>query len=781
MNFEAFPLRKGFRVIPHTTLVPPDEQWPHFVLNADGSRLHSESLAELVQLWLFFGLLIEVLKVSGVSVNLEDFQQHEGEEIFVTTRALPRYISEWEQKEALLSEKDRKMHFRRQQQMLMISISFRLHQISGHWWEDDLMFWVEQSKERYVMDIPLPIEMSIIILSETLDRASRRAFGRPDQVDTDWSLSPSLINHLKISGWCPSEISLAQEGLNDTSGAFAGQLSRGKLEANHSQCSVNKCRAFDFATEQYSTKHDTGCQGCQHVGIDGRELSLILRRERTPRAVLQLATTNHTPSIKLTLGDSGRYVAISHVWSDGLGNPSANSLPACQLLRLYRMVAGLEMDFADRKLAIWIDSLLVPVEKGHEKRLALTQLCEYYQAAEKVLVLDSDLLQASQACTKEEQITRIFFSTWMRRLWTLEEGILSREKLVFQFRDGTVRFSDLGELSHFSASVTATGRIMYGNLLANLPSLANYYRSPAEDTHRRRPIIAEILPALEYRSTTKAIDEPLCLAHILKLDASKLVVIDDANHRMEKLLKMFSEIGTLFPKRFLFTREPKLPIDGFRWAPASFMTLDLEDNAFLRDHEPTLYIRLCDKGLLIDNLAGFTLRFGSESFKRVTYAEVDKRIYAITPVPVGESCRRHGRFWTPDSSKEALDVNPSRWNTDMQAMLGTSPNTTAVLKDVDYGILVSIYDIDGKPDDPDGSLLYVRYISQVRIQELKTVDQNHGVCGADSSVILFTNPNWNFAETEKQMREALEVVHNPKTSTFLRCAAIDPCQRWCVG
>ena len=630
MTFETLPLRKGFRVIPHDALVPLDEQWPQFLLNADGSRLSSESLAEVVQVWLFFGLLIEVLKVSGVSVDIRDFQQHEGEHTFVTTRALPSYVSEWEQKEGLLSKKERKVHYRRQQQMLMIAVSFRLHQVSGHWWEDDLIYWVKHSQERYVMDIPLPLEMSIIILNETLDLASRRSLGLTINGSFEGSRSPSLINNLRICGWCPSEISLVREGLDETSGIFAGQISRGRLEANHSQCSVNKCRAFDFATEQYSTKHDTGCPGCQHLGIDGRELSSILRRERAPRAVLQLATSSQTPSIKLTLGDSGRYVAISHVWSDGLGNPSANSLPACQLLRLHRMVAGLEIEFADRKLALWIDSLLVPVEKGHEKRLALTQLCEYYQAAEKVLVLDSDLLQASQACTKEEQITRIFLSTWMRRLWTLEEGILSRDKLVFQFRDGTVRFSDLGDLSHFSASPTVTGSIIYGDLLANLPDLANYYRCPADDTHQRRPIMAEILPALEYGSTTKAVDEPLCLAHILKLDASKLVVIDDANHRMEKLLKMSSENGATFPKHFLFTKEPKLPIDGFRWAPASFMTLDLEDNAFLRDHKPSLYTRLCDKGLLIDNLTGFTLRFGSESFKLATYAEVDKRIYAIT-------------------------------------------------------------------------------------------------------------------------------------------------------
>jgi hypothetical protein len=35
------------------------------------------------------------------------------------------------------------------------------------------------------------------------------------------------------------------------------------------------------------------------------------------------------------------FVALSHVWSDGLGNPAANSLPQCQLLRLQRNVLDL--------------------------------------------------------------------------------------------------------------------------------------------------------------------------------------------------------------------------------------------------------------------------------------------------------------------------------------------------------------------------------------------------------------------------------------------------------
>ena len=79
-----------------------------------------------------------------------------------------------------------------------IAVSFRLHQVSGHWWEDDLIYWVKHSQERYVMDIPLPLEMSIIILNETLDLASRRSLGLTVNSSFEGSRSLSLINNLRI-------------------------------------------------------------------------------------------------------------------------------------------------------------------------------------------------------------------------------------------------------------------------------------------------------------------------------------------------------------------------------------------------------------------------------------------------------------------------------------------------------------------------------------------------------------------------------------------------------
>ncbi len=775
MEFETFPLRKGF------ALVPRDGEWPRLIFHADGSRLSPETLAPFAQAWLFFGLIIEVLKVSGVSVNVKDFIQREGEHSYITMRAFSKYFFEWEEKERILSEKDRKMHFQRQQHMMMLSMCFQMHQLSGQWL-DEPMYWGGRPKERYLVALPFAIEMSIVVLTATLDRASRKAFGNLGRGGSEiYDQHPRLIDCLKGCSWCPSEISLAAQGMDDTLGLFASRLKRKRMQGDHSKCSASKCMAFNIITEQYQTKHVVDCPGCHYLSIDAKELNSILGRGQTPRACLQLTDSKHTGTIRLTVKESGPYVAISHVWSDGLGNPHTNSLPTCQLLRLHRMAAALNVSFENRSSAIWIDSLLVPVNKGHEKRLALSRLSEYYQAATKVLVLDSDLLQASQACTKEELMTRIFLSSWMRRLWTLEEGILSREILEFQLQDATVSLRDLGELSDFSTSATAIGSTLQDNMLMSLPKIANYYRRPARDISLQHSVVAELLPLLEFRSTTKIIDEPICIAHILGLDTSKLVIIDEAPLRMRKLLELLADHRARFLMRFLFSRESKLQMDGFRWAPVSFMTLDPEDIQYLRQCPRGFYTSLIDKGLLISGMDGFLLRFGGQVLKKVTYAEADKRIYAITPVPVGKSCRRDERYWTPESSTEALKVDPACWNTEMQALLGKSPETTAIVHQQGGGVLVSCYASEPKTGDPNGSLVYARYISQVYVQELKTESQNFVVAGADSSVIKFTNPTWDFTETEKQMQEALNAVHDPETSTFLQCRPIDRCQRWCIG
>ena len=774
LQFETFPARKGFKFVEHSS------GYSKYIFNADGTKLSPEAFAKMIQAWLFFGLLVEVLKVSAVLINVEDFIEHKGQEKLVTTKFLPDYLSRWEQKERTLPRKDCKAHFRRQQYMIGHSMFFREHQVSGRVVLEDLH---GKYSESYQVSLPLPIEMSIVLLEETLDLASRKIYGIDLALGSgNTFLSPSLITNLNSSGWCPSEVSLIMRGYDDTSIVFASQVERHRTKANHSQCSTTKCRAFNIVTQNYHTQHTINCTSCSDVAIIHEELASTLRQGRIPRACIRTTGEGDTLRPTVTIEDSGPYIAISHVWSDGLGNTVANALPSCQLLRLRRLALGTSVDFHDEVPAIWIDSLLVPVEKGKEKRMALSQLYDYYQRADNVLVLDSDLLKASRECSEEERLTRIFFSTWMRRLWTLEEGVLSRDKLVFQFRDGPVPMNSLTESVRTSSNYTRVDFQLKTNLLQGLPDFPNLYRRPAKST----PIIAELLRTLQYRSTTKAIDEPLCIAHILGLDASRLVVIDEVDIRMKELLRIFAELKSRFPMGFLFTHEPKLQLDGFRWAPISFMALHADDTSrLLMSDSKTKWTTNTEKGLLVSGMSSFTLDYGKEQFKKITFVEVEKRIYGITPMPVDGPWRNMGRFWTMEVAEKALHIDTShQWSVEWQAMLSQNrPQKLRVVYEPAYqhGLLISQYDYEGKVGDEGGTLIYARPVGKICMYELGEAGKSFPVVGADTDIIRFSSPGWDFEEMEKQTRAELEKWHDPKTSTFLRCTAIDPCQRWCIG
>ena len=53
------------------------------------------------------------------------------------------------------------------------------------------------------------------------------------------------------------------------------------------------------------------------------------------------------------------YVALSHIWADGLGNPFKNSLPLCQLNRLQNAVKNLQNHSEPniRGCSFWVDTL----------------------------------------------------------------------------------------------------------------------------------------------------------------------------------------------------------------------------------------------------------------------------------------------------------------------------------------------------------------------------------------------------------------------------------------
>ena len=129
------------------------------------------------------------------------------------------------------------------------------------------------------------------------------------------------------------------------------------------------------------------------------------------------------------------YVAISHVWADGLGNLSENAMPACQLAFLQRAVNEANGTQSSLVTPFWIDTLCVPVNDDIARRVAINRMASVYHDAEAVLVVDSSLLAQAQPRRPQETWLAIAQSIWQHRLWTYQESCLATT-LKFMFQDG---------------------------------------------------------------------------------------------------------------------------------------------------------------------------------------------------------------------------------------------------------------------------------------------------------------------------------------------------------
>ena len=190
--------------------------------------------------------LIEVFKIA------EDFVWSNGHDKYISTNSLPRYLEQWESQAETLSMADRKAAFRRQQDVLMRAILFQECGLSGNW----PIVLGERPAMLYKESIPFSIQMSIVILSETLDQATRRLSAYVDPGTSDvGDLNKAQIKYLVENGWCPSEISIASQGLENTTAYLASRLYRKRTMANHSRCCATKCKAYEILVESYETHH----------------------------------------------------------------------------------------------------------------------------------------------------------------------------------------------------------------------------------------------------------------------------------------------------------------------------------------------------------------------------------------------------------------------------------------------------------------------------------------------------------------------------------------------
>ena len=241
------------------------------------------------------------------------------------------------------------------------------------------------------------------------------------------------------------------------------------------------------------------------------------------------------------------YVAISHVWSHGMGSTAEQGLPTCQLRKLKQMLARSGIDTS----LIWIDSLCIP--QDHSLKMASIGIMDQiYQNAESVLVVDAMLERYTSADASPEQLSLLAeVSEWNRRLWTFQEAKLAK-RLQFAFQDAVVSITELR--TRLRAKIEA-----YTMAAVSFSCLAILHAMASDET-----LLFSWLKCLRFRSCTDPDDEALIISTVCGFDTTSLAPLA-GQLRTAKLWEM---VGTVHGG-ILFHAFPKLDVDNFRWAPQS--------------------------------------------------------------------------------------------------------------------------------------------------------------------------------------------------------------------
>jgi hypothetical protein len=149
----------------------------------------------------------------------------------------------------------------------------------------------------------------------------------------------------------------------------------------------------------------------------------------------------------------------------------------------------------------------------------------------------------------------------MRRLWTLHEAVIAGrgspnlEKLRIQLFERPMALNYLLELGLGTLQYTEKA---IQSVFTSLPQRI----SPIDN-------FTTLSIALEYRTTSKPADEPICLASILGLDIRKL--FDAGSTSEARMCAVYVQI-TEFPPEIIFHEGDCLQTEGYRWAPRSFLS-----------------------------------------------------------------------------------------------------------------------------------------------------------------------------------------------------------------
>ena len=467
-------------------------------------------------------------------------------------------------------------------------------------------------------EFDLSVKFCIASVGELFEHAANRAFRienlvLDNQCPAAWRMlfgETTLTERLGKSGWCPSQIEIMVRSPTSLQSTYFFASMYDPVSAGlHGRCDNLKCVTYQTDLEGYASRHGTEKCRCKELCIDASSLDAVVTTGALALLRIHEAETLDGLTVEIVASQpDSRYLALSHIWADGLGHAKANALPRCQLLQLRKLTKGLDAKLSPNEpgaeLLIWCDTLCCPATPGESKSRVLAQMKKIYEQAACVLVLDSSIRKyESKAMGPEETCARILTSGWMRRLWTLQEGALSADKgrLWFQFHDEPVHLRPLWQeiVSLYNNDWGRRGLIT--DILVRMSSIKNFLH------HDTGADLAMVDAAFQHRSVSVISDEPLLIGTLLGLDVAHILKGSDET-RIHRMWSLMPAAVRGIPKSILFRLGPRLKKEGYRWAPSSMLNYESTNAVMVTMRKGDEQGTPTEHGLMV-RLSGYHISF----------------------------------------------------------------------------------------------------------------------------------------------------------------------------
>ena len=532
---------------------------PRFIDEQTDPSVIAHQLAAMLQSWLYFGFLEAI---TGKMIHTSYLvRPDESGRPLIYSQNLAFCLQAWVEESRQQSSSEIEIILENARDNLLAALA-NLQRIFGTT-DPDLKVreWTDKNYPGFC-ELMVMLTPAIIRLTDVVGVASERTIPDSDLRMMAFEAPREALDtrnmRLQGRGWCPFLLRYCEANLHVSVLDWLDGSGKTNASGGHADCTKSACVRNNIETETYQMQHYRDDCHCSIVKPDFDGIIDAIDRGHVP----VFEVSEGPDSIGLTVSSRssalpGDYIAISHVWVDGLGSTTEDGIFACQARRLGDLIARLSHYSG---APIWIDSVCIPSSPEH-RRKAISLLRNVYRNAAQVLVVDKTVQRCQKDMPAEDLAWSIVCSPWMQRLWTYQESYLAA-KTVLALSDSFFALFDSFE-DFPESTLPDSIQVVRSSLVPILRILRPDF-SLQGDT---QTCVGEVASAVNWRTTSKAGDEVLAIAALLNLDSQTLSQIAPT----QRLREFFLMVEHL-PHDIIFHDSTRMTEPPFCWAPTTLMS-----------------------------------------------------------------------------------------------------------------------------------------------------------------------------------------------------------------